>query len=52
LNFFPEDESPLRINLELDGLGTILNEMNNDIGDEIGRLLIVEDLTKDMIELL
>jgi hypothetical protein len=40
------------VNLDFDGLTRPLNNLNTAASDDPGRLLIAEDLTKDIIEVL
>ena len=51
LDFFPGDGPPSRRSLSLKGLGSLLSD-KDDADDLCGRLLIVEDISNDVVETL
>lgn len=51
LEFSSEDYHPRHQNLDLSGLATILQEPYAKSGSLLGRILIIEDLTKNVIEI-
>jgi hypothetical protein len=52
LEFHSIDEAPRQLDLDFDSLKCLLRGLNTDVNHVAGRLLIVEDLTKDIIEVL
>lgn len=51
LEFYP-DRAPVQTDLDLAELQTLLDGINDDADDVLGRLLVVEDLSRSVIEIL
>lgn len=51
LEFSSADDGPRRRDLDVSGLAMIMQDPYSKVGDLLGRILVVEDLTKDVIEI-